>query len=68
MKKLITRTLLVGVILLIVVVVGSILFIGTKAVAANVGKLPDAGKSLGTGVVDQLKKGGSGIGELFKKK
>lgn len=39
-----------------------------KAVVANAGKLPDAGKALGTGAVDQLKKGGSGIGDLFKKK
>ena len=39
----------------------------TKAVAANAGKLGEAGKALGTGAVDQLKKGGSGIGDLFKK-
>ena len=40
----------------------------TKAIAANVGKLGEAGKALGTGTIDQLKKGGSGIGDLFKKK
>ena len=40
----------------------------TKAVAGNLGKLPEAGKALGTGVMDQLKKGGSGVGDLFKKK
>ena len=40
----------------------------TKAIAANAGKLGEAGKALGTGAVDQLKKGGSGIGDLFKKK
>ena len=40
----------------------------TKAVAANAGKLGDAGKAIGTGAIDQLKKGGSGIGDLFKKK
>lgn len=40
----------------------------TKAIAANAGKLLEGGKALGTGAVDQLKKGGSGIGDLFKKK
>lgn len=40
----------------------------TKAVAGNLGKLPDAGKALGTGAADQLKKGASGIGDFFKKK
>jgi uncharacterized protein involved in outer membrane biogenesis len=40
----------------------------TKAVAANAGKLPDAAKALGTGATDQLKKGASGIGDLFNKK
>lgn len=39
-----------------------------KAVAENAGKLPDAGKALGTGASDQLKKAGSGISDLFKKK
>jgi hypothetical protein len=36
-----------------------------KAVAANSGKLQDAGKALGTGAIDELKKG---AGDLFKKK
>jgi uncharacterized protein involved in outer membrane biogenesis len=40
----------------------------TKAVAANAGKLGDTGKALGTGAVDQLKKGAGGIGDLFNKK
>ena len=40
----------------------------TKAIAANAGNLDGAGKALGTGSVDQLKKGASGIGDLFKKK
>lgn len=40
----------------------------TKAVAANAGKIGEAGKALGTGATDQLKKGASGIGDLFKKK
>jgi hypothetical protein len=39
-----------------------------KAVAANSGKLNDAGKALGTGAIDELKKGASGVGDLFKKK
>ena len=39
-----------------------------KAVGANAGKLKDAGKALGTGAVDELKKSGSGIGDLLKKK
>ncbi len=39
-----------------------------KAVVANAGKLPEAGKALGTGAVDELKKGASGIGDLLKKK
>ncbi len=40
----------------------------TKAVAANVGKLGEGAKALGTGGVDQLKKGAGGIGDLFNKK
>ena len=40
----------------------------TKAIAANAGNLGEGGKALGTGTVDQLKKGASGIGDLFKKK
>lgn len=40
----------------------------TKAVAANAGKLGEAGKALGTGATDQLKKAGSGVTDLFKKK
>jgi hypothetical protein len=40
----------------------------TKAIAANAGNLDGGGKALGTGTVDQLKKGASGIGDLFKKK
>ncbi len=39
-----------------------------KAVGANAGKIQDAGKALGTGAIDQLKKGGSGVGDLLKKK
>jgi len=40
----------------------------TKAVAANAGKIGEAGKALGTGAADQLKKAGSGVTDLFKKK
>jgi uncharacterized protein involved in outer membrane biogenesis len=40
----------------------------TKAVAANAGKIEDAGKALGTSATDQLKKAGSGVSDLFKKK
>lgn len=40
----------------------------TKAVAANAGKLGEGMKALGTSGADQLKKGASGIGDLFKKK
>ena len=39
-----------------------------KTVVANAGKLPEAGKALGTGAVDELKKAGSGVSDLFKKK
>ena len=39
-----------------------------KAVAANAGKLQDAGKALGTGAVDELKKGAGGILDSLKKK
>ena len=40
----------------------------SKAVAANAGKLEEAGKALGTSAVDQLKKSGGGISDLLKKK
>jgi uncharacterized protein involved in outer membrane biogenesis len=49
-------------------VLSAVLDATTKAVAANAGKIGDAGKVLGTGATDQLKKAGSGIGDLFKKK
>jgi uncharacterized protein involved in outer membrane biogenesis len=49
-------------------VLSAVLDATTKAVAANAGKLGDAGKLLSTGATDQLKKTGSGIGDLFKKK
>jgi uncharacterized protein involved in outer membrane biogenesis len=39
-----------------------------KAVGANAGKLEEAGKALGTGAIDQLKKSGGGISDLLKKK
>jgi uncharacterized protein involved in outer membrane biogenesis len=49
-------------------VLSAVLDATTKAVAENAGKIPDAGKALGTGASDQLKKAGSGISDLFKKK
>lgn len=49
-------------------VLSAVLDATTKAVAANAGKLGEAGKALGTTATDQLKKSGSGIGDLFKKK
>lgn len=49
-------------------VLSAVLDATTKAVAANAGKIPDAGKALGTGASDQLKKAGSGVSDLFKKK
>jgi hypothetical protein len=39
-----------------------------KAVAANASKLGKGAEVLSSGAVDQLKKGASGIGDLFKKK
>jgi uncharacterized protein involved in outer membrane biogenesis len=47
-------------------VMSAILDATTKAVAENAGNLGEAGKVLGTGATDQLKK--TGIGDLFKKK
>jgi uncharacterized protein involved in outer membrane biogenesis len=49
-------------------VLNAVLDATTKAVMANASNLPDAGKALGTGAVDQLKKAGSGVSDLFKKK
>jgi hypothetical protein len=49
-------------------VLSAVLDATTKAVAANAGKIGDAGKALGTGATDQLKKAGSGVSDLFKKK
>jgi hypothetical protein len=49
-------------------ILSAVLDATTKSVMANAGKIPDAGKALGTGAVDQLKKAGSGVGDLFKKK
>ena len=49
-------------------VLSAVLDATTKAVAENAGKIPDAGKALGTGASDQLKKAGSGISDLLKKK
>jgi uncharacterized protein involved in outer membrane biogenesis len=42
-------------------VLSAVLDATTKAVAANAGKIPDAGKALGTGAIDQLKKAGSDV-------
>jgi hypothetical protein len=39
-----------------------------KAVAANSGKLQDAGKALGTGAIDEVKKGAGGLLDSLKKK
>ena len=47
-------------------VLSAVLDATTKAVVANAGKLPEAGKALGTGAADQLKKAGSGVKDLFK--
>jgi uncharacterized protein involved in outer membrane biogenesis len=49
-------------------ILNAVLDATVKTVMANAGKLPDAGKALGTGAIDQLKKGGSGVSDLFKKK
>jgi uncharacterized protein involved in outer membrane biogenesis len=48
-------------------VLSAVLDATTKAVAANAGKLDEAGKALGTGATDQLKKAGSGILDSLKK-
>jgi uncharacterized protein involved in outer membrane biogenesis len=49
-------------------ILSAVLDATTKAVVANVGKLPDAGKAIGTGAVDQLKKAGGGVSDLLKSK
>jgi hypothetical protein len=49
-------------------VLAAIVDAATKVVAQNAGKLGETGKALGSGAVDQLKKAGGGVGDLFKKK
>jgi len=49
-------------------ILSAVLDATTKTVMANAGKLPEAGKALGTGAADQLKKAGSGVSDLFKSK
>ncbi len=39
-----------------------------KAVAANALKLKEGGKALGTGAIDEVKKGAGGLLDSFKKK
>jgi uncharacterized protein involved in outer membrane biogenesis len=49
-------------------VLGALIDSIAKNLAANAGKLGDGAKSLGGAAGDELKKGASGIGDLFKKK